>query len=214
MGHPQVPMPMQTDNSMAPGIINETIKQRRYIAIDKRFYWVRDRYKQTKFLVYWAPGKYNMGNYHTNLNSPSHYKKQRPLHVHSEKSPQYIPWNTIILQHGCVKQSPSLNRINMFPGGFYYHNPECGGYNNQERTDILRVKLLATHVALLGAHPYTVHSIHDILWMSINRNKIKAKNRVALNCNSYQLEQLFATPQTERTFYNTVFNFYSIQLLL
>ena len=43
MVHTQHPTPMQTDNSTAYVIINEMVKQRRYKAIDMRFYWVRDR---------------------------------------------------------------------------------------------------------------------------------------------------------------------------
>ena len=58
--------PMQTDNSTASVIINETVKQCRSKSIDMRFYWVRDRCKQKHFLIYWAPVKYNMGDYHTN----------------------------------------------------------------------------------------------------------------------------------------------------
>ena len=46
MGHPEEPTPMQTDNSAASCIINKTVKQRRYKAIDMHFYWVRDRCKQ------------------------------------------------------------------------------------------------------------------------------------------------------------------------
>ena len=76
MGHPQGPTPIQKDNSTASGIINETVKQRRSKAIDMRFYWVRDRCKQKHFLVYWEPGKYNTGDYHTKFHYPSHHKKQ------------------------------------------------------------------------------------------------------------------------------------------
>ena len=76
MGHPQGPAPIQTDNSTASGIINETVKQRRPKSIDMRFYWVRDRCKQKNFLIYWAPGKYNMGDYHTKFHSPSHHKNE------------------------------------------------------------------------------------------------------------------------------------------
>ena len=47
MGHTQGPLPVQTDNSTASGIINETVKQRRSKDIDMRFYWVRDRCKKT-----------------------------------------------------------------------------------------------------------------------------------------------------------------------
>ena len=146
MGHPQGKTPMQTDNSTASVIINETVKQRRSKAIDISFYWVRDRCKQKHLLIYWAPVKYNMVDYHTKFHSPSHHKK-KPLHVHTETSPQYIPCDTSPLQKGCVKQFTTMNRVNMFQGE---------RYNNQERPNISHGKLLATCVAILDVNqrPY------------------------------------------------------------
>ena len=41
LGHPQPPTPIQTDNSTAAGIANDTVKQKRSKAINMRFYWVR-----------------------------------------------------------------------------------------------------------------------------------------------------------------------------
>ena len=46
MGNPLEKILMQTDNSTASGIINETIKQRISKDIDMIFYWVRDRCKK------------------------------------------------------------------------------------------------------------------------------------------------------------------------
>ena len=151
MGHPKGPTPVQTYNSTASGIINETVKQRRSKAIDMWFYWVRDRCKQKHFLIYWAPGKYNMGDYHTKFHPPSYHKKQIPLHVHTETSPQYIPCDISILHQGCVKQFPSIIRINMFRGE---------RYTNQERPNILHGKVLETCVAIAGAQPNTIRSIN------------------------------------------------------
>ena len=125
-----------------------------------RFYWVRDRYRQKHFLIYWAPGKYNMGDYHTKFHSSSHHKKQRPLHVHTETSPQYITCDTSTLQQGCVKQFPAVNRLNMFWGE---------SNNNQERPNILHSKILATCIAILGAQPNNIRSINEILRMPVNR---------------------------------------------
>ena len=124
MGHPQGPTPMQTDNSTASCIINKTVKQRRSKSIDMRFYWVRDRCKKKHFLIYWAPGKYNMCDYHTKFHYTLYHKKQLPLHVHTETSPQYIPCYTSTLQQGCVKQFSAVNRIDMFQGKGYY-NQKC-----------------------------------------------------------------------------------------
>jgi hypothetical protein len=42
-GHPQPHTPMVTDNSTASGIANDSVKQRRFKAMDMRYYWIRDR---------------------------------------------------------------------------------------------------------------------------------------------------------------------------
>ena len=39
LGHPQPATPVQTDNSCAEGIANDTVKQKRSKAMDMRFYW-------------------------------------------------------------------------------------------------------------------------------------------------------------------------------
>ena len=43
LDHPQPPTPLKTDNSIANGIMNKTIRQRQSKAMDKRFYWLQDR---------------------------------------------------------------------------------------------------------------------------------------------------------------------------
>ena len=82
---------IQIDNSTATGIANNTIKQRRSKAMDMIFHWVRDRTTQKHILVYWRPGDKNLVDYHTKFHSPSHHQKQRPLHVHTDVYPKYIP---------------------------------------------------------------------------------------------------------------------------
>ena len=75
MGHPQIePTPIQTDNSTAMVITNNTIKQRRSKAMDMRFHWVRDRTTQKYILVYWRPGDTNLADYHTKFHSPAHHQ--------------------------------------------------------------------------------------------------------------------------------------------
>jgi len=48
MGHQQPPTPLQTDNSMADGVVNGKITPKRTKAMDMRFYWLRDRECQKK----------------------------------------------------------------------------------------------------------------------------------------------------------------------
>ena len=71
MGHPQPPTPIRTDNSTAAGITNNTIRQRRSRSMDVRFYWVRDRVQQGQLIVYWGPGKENLGDFYTKHHPPT-----------------------------------------------------------------------------------------------------------------------------------------------
>jgi hypothetical protein len=59
LGHPQPPTPLQTDNSTASGISNDTLKQKRSKAIDMRFCWIRDRVCQKQFCICWKKGTLN-----------------------------------------------------------------------------------------------------------------------------------------------------------
>ena len=52
LGHPQPATPIQVDNSTSDGLVNNTIKQKRSKAINMRFYWIRDRTSQGRFLIY------------------------------------------------------------------------------------------------------------------------------------------------------------------
>jgi hypothetical protein len=62
-------MPLQTDNSTAYGIVNDTIKHKRSKAMDMRYHWMNDRVRQKQFDVYWRPGREKLGDYHTNHHS-------------------------------------------------------------------------------------------------------------------------------------------------
>ena len=43
LGFTQPPTPIKTDNSAAEGIINATVRQKRFKAMDMQFYWMKDR---------------------------------------------------------------------------------------------------------------------------------------------------------------------------
>ena len=77
LGHKQPPTPIQVDNTTAFGFMTKTIKQKRSKAIDMRFYWLQDRCEQRQFHIYWAPGKQNLGDYHTKHHPPSHHRNMR-----------------------------------------------------------------------------------------------------------------------------------------
>ena len=52
MGYKQPPMPIQTDNTTAEGIINSSLRQKRTKVIDMRFHWMQDRTNHGHFLIY------------------------------------------------------------------------------------------------------------------------------------------------------------------
>ncbi len=103
MGHPQPPTPVQTDNSTAYGIVNLSIRQRRSRAMDMRFYWVRDRVRQNHFLVYWKPGRENLGDYFTKHHPPAHHQTMRSTYLAQTaiRSPNSPPSS----MRGCVDSS-------------------------------------------------------------------------------------------------------------
>ena len=79
MGHPQPPMPMQTDNSMAEGIINTRVEPKQTKATGMRFHWLHDRCKaQNQFHFYWWAGSTNLGDYWMKHHppTPSHENSQ------------------------------------------------------------------------------------------------------------------------------------------
>ena len=59
MGWPQGKSPIQTDNSTADGVINNTIVPKRLKSMDLRLHWLRYREAQGQFQVFWAPGTDN-----------------------------------------------------------------------------------------------------------------------------------------------------------
>ena len=87
MNHPQPPTPIQVDNATAVGIANRTIKQRQSKSMDMRFYWVTDRINQGQFLVYWRPGKTNLGDYHSKHHPPAHHIQVRPTYLYTKRYP-------------------------------------------------------------------------------------------------------------------------------
>ncbi|KAL7490093.1 hypothetical protein ACHAW6_016101 [Cyclotella cf. meneghiniana] len=77
MGHKQPPTPLQTDNSMADGVVNGNIQPKRTKAMDMRFHWLRDRECQEQFRIYWRPGKLNYADYWTKHHPATHHKNIR-----------------------------------------------------------------------------------------------------------------------------------------
>jgi hypothetical protein len=76
LGHPQPPTPIQTNNTMALGIVNNNV-MKKLKAMDMKYHWLQDRISQEQFRHYWAPGIQNKGNYVTKHHVPFHHKAMR-----------------------------------------------------------------------------------------------------------------------------------------
>ena len=85
LGYPQPPTPMMTDNQAAKLIANDIGKQKRYRAINMRFYWIKDRVKMGQFKIFWRPGEENYGDYWTKHHLPDHHREIRPRALNSKK---------------------------------------------------------------------------------------------------------------------------------
>ena len=73
MGHAQPRTPIQTDNTMAEGVINNRIQPKCTKAMDVRFHWLRNREAQGQFRIYWRPGGTNLADYYTKHHPPAHH---------------------------------------------------------------------------------------------------------------------------------------------
>eukprot|EP00804_Cyclotella_cryptica_P003875 CCRYP_015759-RB/>CCRYP_015759-RB protein AED:0.32 eAED:0.29 QI:0/0/0/1/0/0.33/3/0/881 len=85
MGHPQPPTPMQTDNSTALGVVNNTIQPKRTKAMDMRFHWLRCRINQKHFRPYWRAGATNLADYVTKHHPAIHHQAVRPLFLTTDQ---------------------------------------------------------------------------------------------------------------------------------
>ena len=64
-----------------------------------RFYWLKDRYDQGQFNIYWAPGEENFADYTSKHHSVKHHKQTRPIWVYIEDiSPRTVQGCIEILQ--------------------------------------------------------------------------------------------------------------------
>ena len=82
MNHPQLPTPIQVENSTAVGIANKSIKQKRSKAMDMRFHRIQDRILQEHFNVFWKPGPTNLGDYHSKHHPTPPHIQVRHTNLH------------------------------------------------------------------------------------------------------------------------------------
>jgi hypothetical protein len=108
LGHTQPPTPMETDNTTATGYSNSTIKKKCTKAMYMRFYWIKDRVKQGKFKIYWAPVFQNLADYFTKHHSPAHHKRIRDVYIHADEQPINQKGTRYSALRGCVNTSGRL----------------------------------------------------------------------------------------------------------
>jgi hypothetical protein len=102
MGHKQPPMPIQTDNSTALGVVTNNIQPHCTKAMDMRCHWLCDRKTQDQFKYYWRPGPTNHADYWTKHNCAAHHIKKRPEIL-----------TLLLIQeelHASTKQAPAKSR--------------------------------------------------------------------------------------------------------
>ena len=65
LGHQQGQIPIKTDNQTATAFVNNTLKAKRSKTWDMRYFWLKDRVSQSKFIIYWDKGSNNHTDYWT-----------------------------------------------------------------------------------------------------------------------------------------------------
>lgn len=86
MRHPLSVTTIKVDNQCAVGILTDIVKQRRAKAMDMRFFWVKNKIRQNKFLIYWRAGKGNRDDNFTKHYAPSYHKVIRSMYLLSAVS--------------------------------------------------------------------------------------------------------------------------------
>ncbi len=77
MSHQQPPTPIQTNNTMAEGVINNKIQPKCTKAMDMRFHWLHNQEAQGQFKIYWQPGWKNLADYFTKHHPPARHVNVR-----------------------------------------------------------------------------------------------------------------------------------------
>jgi hypothetical protein len=102
MGHPQPATSMNTGNSTACGIVNDTVKQRKSKATNKRFYWIRCRSKQNQFRIHWKRGEDNHADYFTKHHTASHHHNMQPRYLHVPIATKYVSCEGVLISQVCT----------------------------------------------------------------------------------------------------------------
>ena len=80
-GWPQPKSPIQTDNSTAAGVTNNTIVPRQSKIMYMRIWWLRCRASQDHFCYYWDSGTKKWADYHTKHHPDTYHEAHRLTHA-------------------------------------------------------------------------------------------------------------------------------------
>jgi hypothetical protein len=104
IGHPQLKTALFTNNLTTFGIVSEKMKQQRPKVIDMCSYWLKDREAQNQFIMFWAPGKLNLGDYYTKHHAPTHNQNIKRVYLHdNQNSCMHLPQELSTALQRCVK---------------------------------------------------------------------------------------------------------------
>ena len=85
MGHPQPPMPIQTDHSTVFGVITNKLIHKVTKEMDMHYHWLQHREQQQQFRFYWRPCKKNYANYWMKDHAATPQSNMTPIPQHSPK---------------------------------------------------------------------------------------------------------------------------------
>ena len=99
MIHQKLTTKVVTDISTGDGCLKDKICQKISCVIDMNLYWVRNRFRQGQFLLYWAKGKDILAYYLT---------KNHPNKHHREIRSTYLVPTTDKIKHSCYMVPSNL----------------------------------------------------------------------------------------------------------
>ena len=89
LGHPQPPIPMQTDNATTHTLLTNKILPKALKAMEMCFQGLRCCDAQGQFWYYWRPGPQNLADYFTKRHPATHHKTVHPTILTAVNDPEY-----------------------------------------------------------------------------------------------------------------------------
>ena len=90
LGHPQPQNPININNTIAVGIVNNTIKRQRSRAMEMRYFWLIDQETKKYFKFYYQPGQENLADYPSKTNTGTIHTHMRTYYLHMDSSPNLL----------------------------------------------------------------------------------------------------------------------------